>query len=508
MPPYFSQDFPTPALRTALEKFTFQHGIVTLIAVIATYSFGLVVYRLFFHPLAKVPGPKLNAITELPFLWQSAISGTFTHSIPDLHRKYGPVVRTAPNNVAVAAEHAWPEVYVHRKGRAEYVKVNMNEPGGELQIIQATTTEDHRRQRRHLAHAFSEAANMFMDQLTLRAKIGEAIDVEKWFNFVTFDIIGDLSFGDSFHCLDTSDYHPWVEMIFSGIRGGAAKRLKLHNPLLWPLVRACMPQLRKDTGSHVQHAYFATEKAKERMALGESPGGRRDFMTYMMRKNRDGVNPMSDAEIFANVPLLILAGSETTATTLSGFAFYLAQNIEAHRKVTEEVRNAFASEADINFQSAHRLRYLHACIEEALRIFPAVAELPHRRSPGDIIGGHWIPQGTTVTTYQWAAYRDPQHFIEPHSYIPERWLPASHPDHQSRFEGDNKAVFQPFSAGPRNCIGKNLAYAELKVIAARFLYRFDYQILPGQENWHKNMRTFIVWEKPPLMVKVTLRESS
>lgn len=185
-------------------------------------------------------------------------------------------------------------------------------------------------------------------------------------------------------------------MIFSGIRGGAAKRLKRNNPLLWPLVRACMPQLRKDTGSHVQHAYFAIEKAKERMALGESPGGRRDFMTYMMRKNRDGVKPITDAEIFANVPLLILAGSETTATTLSGFIFYLAQNTEAHRKVTEEVRNAFASEADINFQSAHRLRYLHACIEEALRIFPAVAELPHRKSPGDIIGGHWIPQGVSI----------------------------------------------------------------------------------------------------------------
>lgn len=113
-----------------------------------------------------------------------------------------------------------------------------------------------------------------------------------------------------------------------------------------------------------------------------------------------------------------------------------------------------------------------------------------------------------MTLFQWAVYREAAYFQEPDSFIPERWLPASHPDHDKKYDSDNKAVFHPFSHGPRNCIGKNLAYAELRMVLARFLYRFDYELLPGQDDWHSSQRTFIVWEKPPLMVKLTLREQT
>lgn len=69
-------------------------------------------------------------------------------------------MRTGPNNIAVDGSIGWPEVYAHRKGKAEYTKVaNYFGPGGEKTLIGATTQEDHRRQRRHLAHAFSESAS-------------------------------------------------------------------------------------------------------------------------------------------------------------------------------------------------------------------------------------------------------------------------------------------------------------------------------------------------------------
>lgn len=107
--------------------------------------------------------------------------------------------------------------------------------------------------------------------------------------------------------------------------------------------------------------------------------------------------------------------------------------------------------------------------------------------------------------YQWATFRNPDNFVEADKYRPERWLPESHPCYDRKFEQDNKAVFQPFSHGPRNCIGKNLAYSELRVITARLLYRFDYRIEPGQEDWHNNMSTYVVWEKPPLWATMTRR---
>lgn len=237
---------------------------------------------------------------------------------------------------------------------------------------------------------------LLMEQLTLRAEKKEAVDITKWFNFTTFDIIGDLSFADSFHCLDSNDWHPWVYSIFSGVRGGSAQRFFNALPLLRPFVRALMPALRSDIESDDQNRYFAVEKARARMAQGESPGGRRDFMTYMMRENRAGEKAISDDEIVTNVPILINAGSETTATALSGFAFYLAQYPDVYRRVADEIRGAFAAEEDIDMRGAARLEYLHACIEEALRMFPPAAETPPRVSPGDVVGGHYIPQGVST----------------------------------------------------------------------------------------------------------------
>lgn len=68
---------------------------------------------------------------------------------------------------------------------------------------------------------------------------------------------------------------------------------------------------------------------------------------------------------------------------------------------------------------------------------------------GDTIDGYWVPEGTSVAVGGWAASHNPLNFQEPDSFIPERWL-----EHDGRFAGDNKKGMQPFSLGPRGCIGK------------------------------------------------------
>jgi cytochrome P450 len=108
--------------------------------------------------------------------------------------------------------------------------------------------------------------------------------------------------------------------------------------------------------------------------------------------------------------------------------------------------------------------------------------------------------------YQWATFRNPSNFAEPDAFRPERWLPATHPLYDPRFAGDNKASFKPFSYGPRDCIGKNLAYAEMRVVLARVLWRFDFELLPRQESWADEQVTFLVWEKGPLRIKLAPRK--
>lgn len=67
-------------------------------------------------------------------------------------------------------------------------------------------------------------------------------------------------------------------------------------------------------------------------------------------------------------------------------------------------------------------------------------------------------------------------------------------------------MWKPFSHGARDCIGKNLAYAEMRVIATRLLYRFDYVLDKGMEGWHDGLRVFFLWEKAPFMLKLTQRD--
>lgn len=109
-----------------------------------------------------------------------------------------------------------------------------------------------------------------------------------------------------------------------------------------------------------------------------------------------------------------------------------------------------------------------------------------------------------MTIYQVSTFRNPANFADPDNFRPERWLPPSHPLYDSIFANDNHDAFRPFSFGTRDCIGKNLAYSELRVIICRLLYRFDFALAPGQEDWLERARVFIVWDKPE--IRVTFRE--
>jgi hypothetical protein len=110
---------------------------------------------------------------------------------------------------------------------------------------------------------------------------------------------------------------------------------------------------------------------------------------------RQGDESISTKEMIANAGLFIVAGSETSATLLSGLFFHLLKNPEYFSKLKDEVRSSFNTADDMTFQKEAKLPYLQACIEEALRIYPPVpVDLPRRTPPeGSIINGELVPGG-------------------------------------------------------------------------------------------------------------------
>lgn len=130
---------------------------------------------------------------------------------------------------------------------------------------------------------------------------------------------------------------------------------------------------------------------------------------------------------------------------------------------------------------------------------------------GATVDGVFLPEGTSVSIPIYAASHSPINWTLPEEFIPERWMTtkdggseegAGDEDVDVRlFAGDQRDASQPFQVGPRNCIGRNLAYAEIKIIMARLVWQFDIENAT-EGDWIGTQKVFMVWEKAPLWVKL------
>ncbi|KAF2241119.1 averantin oxidoreductase [Trematosphaeria pertusa] len=444
------------------------------------YIAFLIIYRRIFHPLAKFRGPFLNSVSEIP-AGLALLRGRFAFENKLNHEEYGSVFRLGPNELTFNSAQAYQDIYGFRQGHQNMRKSPIHT--GPVQVGSTTTVQyavedsDHGRQRRALSHAFSMQALMeqepivqdyvskFVENFRRFAREGKEFNIGDWFCYFTFDTMGDLSFGDSFGCLEHGEYQEWVSYLFHTIKDGA-------------LIQGTRQQKRLKA-SNIEH---------------------RDFIWYILKQAEKF--DLKHDEIIANSGLFIIAGSETTATALSGLMARLIWNPQCYAKLAQEIRSTFANEESITFNAIVNLPYLNACIEEVLRIHPPVPAGPPRVVPpgGDSIDGYWVPGGVTVSVGAWASSHNPLHFRDPDAFIPERWLDPA-------YDSDVKKATQAFSLGPRNCIGKNLAYMEMRIVLARMLWNFDVISTDGAPLWNpegemKYKKAFMVWEKSVVMVRM------
>jgi cytochrome P450 len=370
------------------------------------YSLAAAFYNAFLHPLAKVPGPKLYAVSSIPFFYQCLI-GRWPFVLKELHDKYGSAVRVAPSDVSFITANAWKDIYGHKKGDERYFAKDARFYRGSLTSVPnilVADDQDHSRMRRLLAHAFSEKAlrgqedilkhyiGLFMTRMREQSASGDVVDMVKWFNFTTFDIIGDLAFGESFGCLESGGYHPWVAMIFDGFELATISQALKRNPRLAPLFSWMLPKalLRNKR----DHFLLSFEKAKKRVETGRTD--REDFTSYILRHNDE--RGMTADEIGENANVLIVAGSETTSTILSGTLFWLLKNRPVYRKLVDEIRSLFVNSEEITQITVTNAKYFLAVLNEGLRMYPPIPSGLPRITPagGAIVDGYFMPENVSM----------------------------------------------------------------------------------------------------------------
>ena len=205
-----------------------------------------------------------------------------------------------------------------------------------------------------------------------------------------------------------------------------------------------------------------------------------------------------------------------TASLLNGVTYHLLKTPTILNNLTLELRSTFKSQESLTLQALGSCKYLNAVLEEGLRIFPPVPSTLTRVVPqgGSIVRGNYIPAGTSIGVNPWSAQFAASNFLAPYEFHPERWLstedveelksafPEMQLEDPRKFENDDKKASQPFSYGPANCIGKNLAYAEMRVLLGNVVWGFDLEGGDGAESWMERNRIYTLWHKAELWVKL------
>ncbi|RAQ98777.1 benzoate 4-monooxygenase cytochrome p450 [Stemphylium lycopersici] len=284
----------------------------------------------------------------------------------------------------------------------------------------------------------------------------DGVDIVMWFNLATFDIIGSLAFGSE---------HFWVSIIVKSLRLGALADTFKRFPWL---------------------GYFAKKAFS-------------GLLKQLIKDTRRGNDGISDVQLAAHASDFVIAGSETTATALACITYHLLKFPEIELRLQTEIREAFKFYEEINGTSTTSLPYLNAVILEGMRVYPPLPFPLPRVVPqgGDVVDGHFIPEGTIVSTNPFAASMSSQNFLNPWKFDPERWLGEN--------GDDTLGASQPFSLGTRSCLGKSLAWLELRTILAKLYFRYDLKLLDPQLDWHSQSEMHTLWQKPEMRVSIVSR---
>ncbi|PVI07279.1 cytochrome P450 [Periconia macrospinosa] len=458
----------------------------------------LAYYRLriqpFFHPLAKFPGPVLWRASRLPYM-RAAWGKHFPYVVQKLHAQYGEVIRVAPNELSFSGPAAWDDIYSNTEGanNGAFPKSEIwhgNPDGGPASVFTTINFKEHARIRRFMDPAFSERAvlkqepilqeyvGLCINKLRERASTNDGkttVNIVDWFNFTLFDIVGELSFGESFDCLKKCEYEGWMDQMAASMKLHYLSINLRHYPIITALTKLLGPFLvPKDiVAQHMDYSQRSAEKLKRRLASKDSIDRRPDIISQLMR-SEDRDEGLTSQEVLLNSMLFINAASETTATTLTGVVNMLLQNPASLAKLETEIRD-FSNQSDLTLEALKRLPYLNAVLQEALRMCNPnpIGHLRTTPPNGGIVDGHFVAGNTLVTIQPQALCYSSKYFHEPEAWRPERWLKDAETNPESPYYYGHRKGVRGFGWGPYICVGEPLGWAWMRLIIASMVWTFD-----------------------------------
>ncbi|KAJ5183929.1 Benzoate 4-monooxygenase [Penicillium capsulatum] len=455
--------------------------------------------------LHDIPAPGLAAFTNLWLLLQARQGKRFL-SVDAAHKKYGKIVRIAPKHVSIADDQAVPFIYGHGNGflKADFYDAFVSIRRG---LFNTRNREEHTRKRKTVSHTFSAKSigqfeqyihgniEMFVKQWNKLAdkeanpKTGYAsLDALNWFNYLAFDIIGDLAFGAPFGMLEKqqdiaevrkspNDPPKYVAAVEVLNRRGEVSATLGCMPSLIPFAKYIPDRFFTEGLQAVENlAGIAIARVSERVKPEVMANNTRvDLLARLMEGKDHTGNKLGREELTAEALTQLIAGSDTTSNTACAILYWCLKTPGVISNLQKVLDEAIPKDIDVPTHAMVKdIPYLQWVIWETMRIHSTSAmglprEIPATAGP-ITISGHTFGPGDVLSVPSYTIHRSKEIWgPDAEEFVPERWDPE-------RLTARQKAAFIPFSHGPRACVGRNVAEMELLVMGATVFRCFEFQL--------------------------------
>ncbi|XWW96329.1 hypothetical protein V2A60_004302 [Cordyceps javanica] len=440
----------------------------TVALILGLFLIGLTTLR---KPISRIPGPWYSRWTSLvlKYHWIRGQKSVYVHS---LHGKYGRIVRIGPDEVSVCDIDAAKTIYSVKE---TFRKTNwyMDFVAGVESIFSTNDLEFHRTSRRLIAAPMADSAiqelaprvaghvEFAIQQMKAESETRKAVDIWKWWLYMTTDIIVEFTFGESFHMLQHGKENEYSYFLRNSGSFGVYRSVL---PRISKLMALLPLQSSKTALKAVTSMYkAAVDGISIHEKLIEENGAenvKKTFFTTLFQQE-DSVN-ISRKRLTGDGQTFIIAGSDTTANTLTYVVWVVSKNPFMRDALVSELQ---ALPPDYTDADLRKCDLLNRIIKETLRVHTVVPEgLPRVVPPSgaDLCGFH-LDSGTVVSAQAYSMHRDPVVFDRPDEFDPARWIAPT------------KAMtdcFMSFGRGSRICIGQHLAQTELRMGIACFFRTF------------------------------------
>ncbi|KAL3473445.1 cytochrome P450 [Aspergillus californicus] len=422
--------------------------VLTLIALLLGALLSRCLYRLYYHPLSKVPGPRLAACTSLWLAYHTYIGDECT-VVFKLHKKYGPVLRVAPNDVDIASGDAIEPIYLTRGGFPKTPVYSKFDIEGHTTIFSTLTLPERASRAKAVAPLFSTASirnsqdtlcgvvDDFVARVRRDAGSGQPVNVLQLARAMAIDAVSAYLFQQRYGALDEKadvmsaspfvDAYVGVGAFFNFAYGKAGEYLV-------GLVE------RLTHGPETESSFTAMDEYTRGLVKSSVPKSG-SYQSRLLER----VSP-SQSQI--EVKDVCFAGTDSTGMNTATIMWYLAKNPEIYARLRASLETTTDTDPLSN-------PYLRAVIREGLRLSWANPIRLPRSVPasGWTYKGYHFPPGTSVGVAAFQLHQDESVFPDAAEFKPERWL-----DNPTDEMLNN---FFAFGKGARACIAQNLGQMEV-----------------------------------------------